>query len=108
MTSPFAEFQNEPEPKSLLSPIGRLGFAVAFIGCFVAFSFLRNSAVYLGGEGQIFWGLALIAFAWLFIFTIKRLRGIAIGGWWSLCLMIPVVNVAFVIYLMFKRSRLAS
>jgi uncharacterized membrane protein YhaH (DUF805 family) len=89
-----------------MAPMGRLHFAGAIIVTLIAFFYFRNSAMALKGEGQIFWGLAIIAFVWMFIFAIKRLADLRMKGLWSLCLMLPIINIAFVIYLMFKRSRL--
>ena len=44
--------------------------------------------------------IVMLVVAW--IFMIRRLHDIDMAGWWSLLILLPLVNIIFGLYLMFK------
>lgn len=59
----------------------------------------------LRGEGEILGlGALIITHLILFYSVIKRLHDLDKSGWWSLLILIPKLNFAFTIYLLFAKG----
>lgn len=111
-----------PSNESALSPNGRFGrlsylgwnmlmtfSLLIIIGMIAAFSpgLLMDSSA-LAGSSMV--AAVLIGFAYLvmlylsFVFTIRRLHDRNHTGWLSLLILIPLVNLIFILYLIFAKG----
>ncbi len=76
--------------------------AIAMQGMIVMFLFMSDT---ISMSLKIFcYIVAAISFAIWQIQTIKRLHDINRSGWYSMLLLIPIINIFFSFYLMIKRG----
>ncbi len=109
---------DEVEPVRIFSVSGRLGrvrylaylmgmylLVVGVIGGIAGATLgVRGGAA--NGPGNLFIGLVAIAYLCLFVmlimFAIQRLHDFDTSGWWSLLVLVPLVNFIFGLVLLFK------
>lgn len=83
--------------------LNRLNFLLGAISIFVI------SAILSKFDGRDAWGLftgLAVLFSIFFGFSlyIRRLHDISKSGWWSLLMLVPLVNIIFFFYLVFTDS----
>ncbi len=60
-------------------------------------------------NGEFFKGLAIVSFyiilvIYLYSSTIKRLHDVDLSGWYSLLLIVPFINIVFILYLIIRKG----
>jgi uncharacterized membrane protein YhaH (DUF805 family) len=61
-------------------------------------------AFYTSGGGVVILAILFISLIFTIIFFIRRLHDINMRGWWAFLFIIPIVNLAFGLFVLIKRG----
>lgn len=80
---------------------------ILFMGCVAMFSLFQSAvgAILLLG---IWLGLWIVIAICGFSLVVRRLHDLDKRGWWSLLLLLPIINIGFVVYLVLNKGKLKS
>lgn len=95
----------QPRVFSFSGRIGRLRFLAYSLAWAIAAGVLASLVGFIMGlSGAIMLGFFMsmaIAMVPMFVLAVRRLNDLDVSGWWSLLVLVPVVNIGMLIYNLF-------